>query len=137
MAVDSEHMYIGIQMKRKQLTNSFIMISNWKNPLISTYFKALRVKLIDKLRYLIYWTSITSNLLIFSDISFRLKSSWNLIYTAPAAQGLRWRRGGGDDEYQDEMTGIHHDEMTSTTEECVWHVSVIPVATPDPSVTPG
>ena len=30
---------IGIQMKRKELTKTFMMISNWQNPLVSTVYK--------------------------------------------------------------------------------------------------
>ena len=49
MAVDPLH--IGIQMKRKEeLTKTFMMISIWKNPLVSTNkisfgFQGLRAKL--------------------------------------------------------------------------------------------
>ena len=32
MAVDPYHTCVGIKMKQKELTKTFIMISNWKNP---------------------------------------------------------------------------------------------------------
>ena len=42
MAVDLTHT-IGIQMKRRELTNTFLVISNWKNPLVSkVYTKILQ-----------------------------------------------------------------------------------------------
>ena len=45
MAVDSRHIGpIGIQMKREQLTKTFMIISNWSPWFIQKYFSVVRVK---------------------------------------------------------------------------------------------
>ena len=44
MAVDPYN--IGIQMNQKELTNSFMMISNWKTTwFIQKYFSVIKVKI--------------------------------------------------------------------------------------------